>query len=229
VFREERTMLRQYAEATATPRHLRIEDFESEGVRVAERRFGYRDVIFSPGDPGGQLYFLLSGTVRMYKIYGDYKEATVGLLKDGGVFGELGLDEGSRQSVFAEALTGVRVAVVRKSTLTELIKRRPEFAMRLLFSFSDRLEQSGEVIDCLLDRGVATRLGTLLMNLGDRFGEANGSGTVIDVRLTHQDLANMISSTREAVSKEMSELQRNGVIETRNRRIILYPQLAKVS
>jgi CRP/FNR family transcriptional regulator, global nitrogen regulator len=220
-------MLGQYAGATAA--HLGLEDFEREGVRVAERRFGHRDIIFSPGDPGGQLYFLLSGTVRLYKIYGAYKEATVALLKDGGVFGELGLDEGSRQSLFAEALTGVRVAVVRKYTLTELIKRRPDFAMKLLFSFSDRLEQSGEVVDCLLDRGVATRLCTLLMNLGNRFGEANGSGTVIDLRLTHQDLANMISSTREAVSKEMSELQRNGVIETRNRRIILYPQLAKVS
>jgi CRP/FNR family transcriptional regulator, global nitrogen regulator len=220
-------MIGQYAGVTATPRHLRLEDFEREGVRVAERRFGDRDIIFSPGDPGGQLYFLLSGTVRLYKIYGDYKEATVALLKDGGVFGELALDEGSRQSLFAEALTGVRVAVVRKSTITELIKRRPEFAVKLLFSFSDRLRQSGEVIDCLLDRGVATRLGTLLMILGDRFGETNGSGTVIDVRLTHQDLANMISSTREAVSKEMSELQRAGLIEVRNRRICVDPQLAK--
>jgi CRP-like cAMP-binding protein len=230
MFREgSRKMLGQYAGATATPRYLRLEDFEREGVRVAERSFGGRDIIFSPGDPGGQLYFLLSGTVRLYKIYGAYKEATVALLKDGGVFGELGLDEGCRQSLFAEALTSVRVAIIRKSTLTEVIKRRPEFAMKLLFFFSDRLEQSDEVIDCLLDRGVATRLGTLLMNLGDRFGEANGSGTIIDVRLTHQDLANMISSTREAVSKEMSELQRNGIIETRNRRIILYPQLAKVS
>ena len=215
--------------ATASRRHLRLEDFEREGVRVAERRFESRDIIFSPGDPGVHLYFLLEGAVRLYKIYGDYKEATTALLKDGGVFGELGLDEASRQTVFAEALTGVRVAVVRKSTLAELIKRRPEFAMQLLFSFSDRLGQCGEVIDCLLDRGVAARLGTLLVNLGDRFGKANGSGTVIDVRLTHQDLANMISSTREAVSKEMSELQRNGVIEIRNRRIILYPQLAKVS
>jgi len=230
MFREEsRKMLGQYAGATATPRYLRLEDFEREGVRVAERSFGDRDIIFSPGDPGGQLYFLLSGTVRLYKMYGSYKEATIALLRDGGVFGELGLDEGSKQSLFAEALTSVRVAVVRKSNLTEVIKRRPEFAMKLLFFFSDRLEQSDEVIDCLLDRGVATRLGTLLMNLGDRFGEANGSGTIIDVRLTHQDLANMISSTREAVSKEMSELQRNGIIETRNRRIILYPQLAKVS
>lgn len=214
---------------TAPLQYLGLEDFERAGVRLAERRFGARDTIFAPGDPDGQLYFLLEGTVRLYKIYGAYKEATVALLKDGGVFGELGLDEGCRQSLFAEALTSVRVAVIRKSTLTEVIKRRPEFAMKLLFFFSDRLEQSDEVIDCLLDRGVATRLGTLLMNLGDRFGEANGSGTIIDVRLTHQDLANMISSTREAVSKEMSELQRNGIIETRNRRIILYPQLAKVS
>ncbi len=215
--------------ATTAPQDFDLEDFERAGIRVVERRFKAKDVIFTPGDPDDQLYFLLDGTVRLYKIYGAYKEATLALLKDGGVFGELGLQEGSRQSLFAEALTSVRVAVVRKSTLTEVIKRRPEFAMKLLFSFSDRLEQSDEVIDCLLDRGVSTRLGTLLMNLGDRFGEANGSGTIIDVRLTHQDLANMISSTREAVSKEMSELQRNGVIETRDRRIILYPQLAKVS
>ncbi len=81
-------MLGQYAGATATPRYLRLEDFEREGVRVAERSFGGRDIIFSPGDPGGQLYFLLSGTVRLYKIYGAYKEATLALLKDGGVFGE---------------------------------------------------------------------------------------------------------------------------------------------
>ena len=55
------------------------------------------------------------------------------------------------------------------------------------------------------------------MNLGERFGEDD----LIDVRLTHQDLANMIASTREAVSKVMSELQRDGVIETRNRRIAI--------
>jgi CRP/FNR family transcriptional regulator len=59
------------------------------------------------------------------------------------------------------------------------------------------------------------------MNLGERFGERDGVGTQINVRLTHQDLANMIASTREAVSKVMSELQRDGVIESRNRRIII--------
>jgi CRP/FNR family transcriptional regulator len=69
---------------------------------------------------------------------------------------------------------------------------------------------------------VSTRLATLLLNLGDRFGsQENGAGTVLQVRLTHQDLANMIASTREAVSKVMSEFQRDGHIETRNRQIAI--------
>ena len=70
-------------------------------------------------------------------------------------------------------------------------------------------------------------MATLLLNLGDGFGETEESGTVLKVRLMHQDLANMIVSTREAVSKVMSEFQRAGLIEVRNRRISVTPQLAK--
>jgi CRP/FNR family transcriptional regulator len=225
-------MLGQHIEAsttTATPQYLDLEDFEEVGVRVAERHFGARDLIFAPGDPDGQLYFLLEGTVRLYTIYGQYKEATTALLKDRGIFGELSLDEGAWQNVFAEAVTDARVAVVRKSSLAEVIKRQPEFTTKLVFSISERLKQSEEVIESLLDREVSARLTTLLLNLGDRFGEDYGSGMVLNVRLTHQDLANMIFSTREAVSKVMSEFQRDGLIEVRNRRIAINPQLAKTS
>jgi CRP/FNR family transcriptional regulator, global nitrogen regulator len=213
--------------ATATPQYLDLQDFESAGVRVAERSFSAKDLIFAPGDPDGQLYFLLEGTVRLYKIYGRYKEATVVLLKDRGVFGELGLDEGPRQRCFAEAVTDARVAVVRKSVLTEIIKRHPTFAIKLFFSFSERLSQSDEAIESLLSREVSARLARLLLNLGERFGETNGAGTVLKVRLTHQDLANMIVSTREAVSKVMSEFQREGLIEVRNRKICVTPRLSE--
>ena len=223
-------MISHYAEtsvAATAPEHLGLEDFEEAGVRVAERHFGAKDLIFAPGDPDGHLYFLLSGTVRLYKIYGQYKEATVALLKDGGVFGELSLGEGSRQEAFAEALTDARVAVVRKAVLAEAIRRSPPFAVKLLSCFSERLRHSDAVIESLLDREVSARLATLLVHLADRFGETNGSGTVLKVRLTHQDLANMIVSTREAVSKVMSEFQRDGLIEVRNRRIAISPRLTK--
>jgi CRP/FNR family transcriptional regulator, global nitrogen regulator len=206
-----------------------LEDFEGAGIRVAERRLAAKDMIFAPGDPDDQVYFLLEGTVRLYKIYGDYKEATVALLREGDVFGELSLEETSRQNAFAEAITPARVAVVRKSVLNEVTKRCPEFALRLFSSFSERLRQSDETIESLLDREVSARLATLLSHLGDRFGEPDGSGTVLKVRLTHQDLANMIASTREAVSKEMSEFQRAGLIEIRNHRIVVNRQLEKLS
>jgi CRP/FNR family transcriptional regulator, global nitrogen regulator len=215
--------------ATPVPPDFGLDDFEKVGVRVVERRFKAKDVIFTPGDPDDRLYFLLEGTIRLYKIYGDYKEATTALLKDRGVFGKLSLVEDRWQDVFAEAVTDVRVAAVQKSTLTEIIKRRPEFAMKLFAFFSERMQQSDEVIENLLHREVSARLATLFLNLSDRFGEDNGAGTMLDVRLTHQDLANMIASTREAVSKVMSELQREGSIEIQNRKIVLHPKLAKTS
>ena len=206
---------------TSAPEGFGLEDFEEAGLRAVERRFGPRDMIFTPGDPDDQLYFLLSGTVRLYKIYGDYKEATTALLKEGGVFGKLNLVEGRWQDVFAEAVTDSRVASIQKASIERVIKSDPAFALKLFSSFSERLRQSDEVIESLLHREVSTRLATLLMNLGERFGERDGMGILIDVRLTHQDLANMIASTREAVSKVMSELQRDRVIESRNRRIII--------
>src|SRR5215207_5863388 len=220
-------MIRPFTNGLASEvrQHLNREDFEEVGIRVAERRFSRKDVILAPGDPDDQLYFLLEGTVRLFKIYGGYKEATVALLQDGGVFGELSLEEGGAQSVFTETW----VAKVRKSALTEVMRRNPELATKLFFSFSERLRQSEEVIDSLLEREVSARLATLLANLGNRFGETNGSATVLNVRLTHQDLANMIMSTREAVSKVMSEFQREGLIEVRDRRIAIKPLLGRTS
>jgi CRP/FNR family transcriptional regulator, global nitrogen regulator len=185
--------------ATSAPNGFDLDDFEKAGLRVAERRFAPKDTIFTPGDPDDQLYFLLSGAVRLYKIYGDYKEATTALLKNGGVFGKLNLVEGRWQDVFAEAVTEARVASVQKASLERVIKSNPEFALRLFSSLSERLRQSDEVIESLLQREVSTRLATLLVNLGERFGEHDRAVVLIDVRLTHQDLANMIASTREAV------------------------------
>ena len=207
--------------ATSAPEGFGVEDFEAAGLKVVQRRFGPKDMIFAPGDRDDQLYFLLSGTIRLYRLYGEYKEATTAMLREGGVFGKLSLVEGRWQDVFAEAVTDVRVAGVQKASIERSVKTNPEFALKLFSSFAERLRQSDEVIESLLHREVSTRLATLLMNLSERFGEMDSNGTIVDVRLTHQDLANMIASTREAVSKVMSEFQRDNLIEIRNRRIVI--------
>ena len=208
-------------------RPFSVQHFLEAGIRVAERRLGRGALIFSPGDTGELLYFLLEGTVRLYRIYGDHKEATVALLKDGDVFGELSLETKTCQSAFAEAIAPSRVVVVRKPVLAETIRRHPELAMEVLSAFSERLRQSDDKMGILLNRGVATRLAMLLWHLADRFGEPDVSGKALKPRLTHQDLSNMVASTREAVSKVMSEFQRDGLIEVRGRRIVVSPRLVE--
>lgn len=207
------------AAPTAPPEESILQEFERSGLRLVERRFGRGEMIFTPGDPDEQLYFLRSGTVRVYKTYGDYKEATVSLLKDGGIFGKLDLTESGSQDEFAEASTEARIATVRKPAVAWLVKRRPDLALSLFSAMSERMKQSDALIVTLLHREVSSRLAALLSNLGDRFGQRNGQETLIDVRLTHMELANMTASTREAVSKAMTELQREALIEVRNRQI----------
>lgn len=207
--------------ATSAPEGFTLRNLEDAGLRVVERRYRAKDIIFAPGDPDDQLYFLLKGTIRLYKLYGAYKEATTALLKDGGIFGKLSLVEGRWQDVFAEAVTDVQIAGVQKASLERAIKSNPDFALRLFSSLSERLRQSDEVIESLLHREVSTRLATLLLNLSDRLGEEGESGVTLGIRLTHQDLASMIASTREAVSKVMSEFQRDGYIEVCSRRIVI--------
>lgn len=171
---------RSFAAATTTVEGLVPKDFEMLGIRLVERHYTAKDIIFAPGDLDDRLYFLLRGTVRLYKLYGDYKEATTALLNEGEIFGRLSLVESCLQDSFAEAVSDARVSSIQKSTLAEIIKRHPEYAVKLFASFSERLRQSDEVIEILLHREVSAHLATLLLNLAEHFGEENGSGTILN-------------------------------------------------
>ena len=107
--------------------------------------------------------------------------------------------------MFAEAVTEARGAGIQKASLERVIKGNPEFALRLFSSLSERLRQSDEVIESLLHREVSTRLATLLVNLGERFGDDDHADVLISVRLTHPGLANLGASTHEAVAKVISK------------------------
>lgn len=199
-----------------------LREIEGASLRTVERVFKPGETMYAPGDLDDRLYFLLSGTVRTYKMYQNLKEATTALLKDGGVFGALDLAETGSQEEFAEALTETRVVEVRKAAVAWLVKRKPEVSFALFSAFSDRRRMSDDLIASLLPREVSSRLAALLLNLAERFGEDDGTGTiVIDIRLSHQELANMIASTREAVSKSMSEFRRNGLLSGRTPRTIV--------
>jgi CRP/FNR family transcriptional regulator len=194
-----------------------VRRLEEAGVPVARRNYAAGELLYASGDADGYLCFLLYGQVRVYKPYGAYKEATVALVDEGGVFGEPSLRPGGGHRDCAEALTDCQVARVSKTALEGHVSRDSACALALMAAFCKWARQREQVVAMLLPRNVRSRLASLLLALADRFGEEAGPGVAIGLRFTHQRLAEMIACTREAVSKEMACLEREGYIETRNR------------
>src|SRR5215203_473508 len=141
-------------------------------------------------------------------------EATVRLLDGKGLFGEPSLRPAGRHRDSAEALYACRAAKVPKGPLLRLLSEDPSCAPALLGAFAGCIEEREAAVGRMLDRQVDRRLACLLLELAERFGEGNGQGRVLRVRLSHQDLSCMVACTREAVSKAIGEFREAGLIET---------------
>jgi CRP/FNR family transcriptional regulator, global nitrogen regulator len=194
-----------------------VRRLEEAGVPVARRNYAAGEHLYASGDADGYLCFLLEGQVRVYKPYGAHKEATVALVDEDGVLGEPTLRPGEGHHDSAEALTDCQVARVSKIALEAHVSRDPACALALMTAFCRWARQRDQVVAMLLSRNVRSRLASLLLALADRFGEEARPGVAIGLRFTHQRLAEMVACTREAFSKEMACLDREGYIETRNR------------
>lgn len=207
--------------ATASPTPFDVGRLERAGLRVALRRYEPAQTIFMAGDPSDSLYLLVEGTVQVCKDYGNYRRATVALLKDTGGFGEFDLFGKDRQGASAQAMTGCRVASIRKADLRLAMERHPELAVEMFHIFSEKLRHSEQTMAILLHRGVAARLASLMPVLAERFGERGGNSINRTIPLAHEELAEMVACTREAVSKALGELRSDGYIELGHRKITI--------
>jgi len=207
--------------ATAPPNLFDVGRLEEAGLRVAQRRYEPAQTIFMAGDPAESLYLLVEGMVQICKYYGNYRRATVALLKDGRGFGEFDLFGKDRQSASARAMTDCRVASVRKGDLRLAMERHPGLAVEMFHEFSEKFRYSEQTMGMLLHRGVATRLASLIPVLAERFGEHGRDGVALTIPLTHGEVAEMVACTREAVSKALGELRSEGFIELGQRMITI--------
>lgn len=194
---------------------------QDAGLNVVQCRYEPGEIIFMTGDPADRLHLLVEGMVRVCKTYGNYSRATVALLKDSGGFGELELFGKDSQSATAQAMTGCRVTSIRKSDLRYAMERYPGLAVELFSLFSEKLRHSEQTTGMLLHREVSSRLASLMPVLEERFATHEIAGEELTIPLTHSELAEMIASTREAVSKVLSELKSQGFIELGKRKITI--------
>ena len=127
----------------------------------------------------------------------------------------------ARQRAYAEAVTRCRVTKVPKVFVERAVRQEPRVAFKIMTLLELRLVQYEELVKCLLPRETEVRLANLLPMLARKFGESQDGLITIDLRLTHQDLAAMVASTRESVTKVLNEMRNRGLIEVDSGRITL--------
>jgi CRP-like cAMP-binding protein len=222
----------EYGEVQESECRALLEILKGMGIASAERMYKPGDAIYREGEHGDALYVLTSGVVKLFRPYSGSKEATLRLLKPWDIFGHLAFTGEARQRAYAEAVTECKVTKVPKIFMERAVRRNPQAALKMMTLLELRLVQYEELVKCLLPRETEVRLANLLPLLASKFGNRDAEGRVtIDLRLTHQDLAAMVASTRESVTKVLNDMRNRGVLEIESGRIILkdHAALARLS
>src|SRR5918997_1862830 len=194
---------------------------EEMGIATANRTYRPGDAVYREGEYGDALYVLVSGVMKLFRPYSGSKEATLRLLTSWDIFGPLAFAGEARQRAYAEAVTECVVTKVPKIFVERAIRREPQAALKMMTLLELRLVQYEELVKCLLPRETEIRLANLLPILAQKFGEKRDGVVTIDLRLTHQDLAAMVASTRESVTKVLNEMRHRNLIEIEAGRITL--------
>ncbi|HKH09533.1 MAG TPA: Crp/Fnr family transcriptional regulator [Rubrobacter sp.] len=194
---------------------------EEMGIATANRTYRPGDAVYREGEYGDALYVLVSGVMKLYRPYSGSKEATLRLLTSWDIFGHLAFAGEARQRAYAEAVTECVVTKVPKIFVERAVRQEPRVAFKIMTLLELRLVQYEELVKCLLPRETEVRLANLLPLLAQKFGERSDGVVTIDLRLTHQDLAAMVASTRESVTKVLNEMRGRDLIDVEAGRITL--------
>lgn len=191
----------------------------AEVVQLLEVR--RRQVVYLPGDPGGSIYFVNGGRVKISKVTRDGKELTLAYRGPGDVFGELALIDGGPREEMAEAVDNALIAEMDRGEFERLIQNHGMIGYRLTKIFAQRRREIENKIENLVFKDVNAKLAQLLLRLGGEYGVDDARGTLVALKITHQEMANLIGSTRETVSLTLSQFKRKGLIHTDGRKVIL--------
>ena len=194
---------------------------EEMGIATANRNYAPGDAVYREGEYGDALYVLVSGVMKLFRPYSGSKEATLRLLRSWDIFGHLAFAGEARQRAYAEAVTDCVVTKVPKIFVERAVRQEPRVAFKIMTLLELRLVQYEELVKCLLPRETEVRLANLLPLLAQKFGDRRDGVVTIDLRLTHQDLAAMVASTRESVTKVLNEMRGRELIEVEAGRITL--------
>ncbi len=179
------------------------------------------ETIFLPGDPSDFVYFLHKGRVKLAYLDESGKRLTLAICRMGELFGEMALLGEERRSLIAEALEDVELCIVSGKDLLRFADTHQDFSIQITRAIGSRMRDLENRLQDLVFKDVPTRLARLLYRLIDDYGVAHERGTMLDVKFTHRDLADLIGSTRETTTANLNELVKQGlVLKIKNRMVL---------
>jgi len=183
--------------------------------------FRPRQVVYLPGDRAQGVFFVAQGRVKISKVTRDGKELTLAYRVGGDFFGEPCLLEGGPREEMAEAMDATLAVEVDREVLDDALRTSGQTAYRFTRALITRRKDLESRVEQLIFKDVGAKLAELLLELGEQHGIKDDRGVVVGLKITHQEMANLIGSTRETVSLTLSQFKRRGLIQTEGRRVIL--------
>ncbi|WP_136417625.1 Crp/Fnr family transcriptional regulator [Herbaspirillum sp. ST 5-3] len=195
---------------------------EEEMTRVKAdlriRQYARREIVLQKGGTGDSLLFLLSGQLQVIDITEDGRAIGLRILTPGDFFGEIAVINGSKRSASVVALTSVLVALLPSATALHLFSHSPSVANLMLRHLAQKIQRDSEFRALLSIHNTAKRIYTFLALLKKK--EADNL-EVVENLPTHQDIANMINTSRETVTRTILTLVNQGIVKKDSHRLII--------
>ncbi|TVS14836.1 MAG: Crp/Fnr family transcriptional regulator [Planctomycetaceae bacterium] len=185
------------------------------------RKFPKRSLVYSPRDPTEGVFLMAAGRVKICTLTDDGKQAILAFLEPGELFGELAVLGPDVHEDYAEACEDSLVIRIPVQVMQRMIDEHPEFGTGITKLIGLRRRRLERRLRSLLFRSNRDRLILALLDLAEQYGYPTASGIQLGVKLSHQDLANMIGSTRESVTIALGELQAERYLRVGRRKIVL--------
>lgn len=197
---------------------------EAETHRISglcsERRYPQGATIFSEGDASDAVYILREGLVKLISLSEKGTETILHILKADEIFGELLLAEEKRPFT-AIAIEDILITIIPRESFLALLSSVPTIGTNFARLLSRRLTKIQKGLAEFSHTWSYHRLAKVLLGLSEQHGEEVPAGTLIRLRLTHEDLANMIGTTRETVTTQLNKFERMGLLHREDRHLIV--------
>ncbi len=200
---------------------LRAEELEKIDSLIQKKEYSKGEIIFLEGGPANHLYIVRRGRIKLYEASKDGRQQIVRLLEEGDFFEELSLFNDVLHSVNAEALEDTGICLLPKEDFKNLIRQNPEMSLGIMQTMSRRLAYAEKFIGNLTLKNIEERIASWLMVLADKKGTLTPRGIEVSINLSRQELANLLGTTQETLSRKLTKMRDEDIIAARGQKIIV--------